>query len=134
MERLASISGRFFVVVSHIYSNFRRYLESPLILNSYTFFNSFISRGRSTLLPAVKLKPKAIFGRMFSEDQELYRVSVVVKHDDGKYLVHFIDFGNTEVKLQSELFNIPALVYIQHIFLIHSRTLLDFIQAFGAYD
>ena len=106
--------------VSHIYSNFRRYLESPLILNSYTFFNSFISRGRSTLLPAVKLKPKAIFGRMFSEDQELYRVSVVVKHDDGKYLVHFINFGNTEVKLQSELFNIPALVYIQHIFLCHN--------------
>ena len=71
---------------------------------------------------------------MFSEDQELYWVSVVAKHDDGKYLVHFIDFGNTEVKLQSELFNIPALVYIQHIFLIYSRTLLDFIQAFGAYD
>ena len=76
------------------------------ILN-YKFLSLFYSIFFLDLLPAVKLKPKAIFGSKFSEDQELYRASVVAKQDDGKFLVQFVDFGNTEVKLQSELFNIP---------------------------
>jgi len=59
------------------------------------------------LIPAVKLKPKAVFGSKFSEDQELYRASILAKQDDGKFLVQYIDFGNTEEKQQSELFNIP---------------------------
>ena len=46
----------------------------------------------------MKLKPKAVFGSKFSEDQELYRASILAKQDDGKFLVQYIDFGNTEEK------------------------------------
>ena len=40
---------------------------------------------------------------------------------------------STSLKIQF-LVKLVALVYIQHIFLIYSRTLFDFIPALGAYD
>ena len=48
-----------------------------------------------------------MFGCEFSEDEGFYRAAIVEKEGTNKARVQFIDFGNYEVKLLSDLLIIP---------------------------
>ena len=48
-----------------------------------------------------------MFGCVFSEDEGFYRAAIVEKEGSNKARVQFIDFGNYEVKLLSDLLIIP---------------------------
>ena len=59
------------------------------------------------LTPSNKWRPGAVFGCEFSEDEGFYRAAIVEKEGTNKARVQFIDFGNYEVKLLSDLLIIP---------------------------
>ena len=59
------------------------------------------------LTPTSKFRRGAVFGCTYSADGDLYRAVLVDKEPDSKVKIQFIDFGNTEIKGEKELFCIP---------------------------
>ncbi|XP_066210109.1 serine/threonine-protein kinase 31 isoform X1 [Saccopteryx leptura] len=53
------------------------------------------------------LDPKKIYGGLFSEDKCWYRCRVLKIISDEKWLVRYIDYGNTEILNRSDIVEIP---------------------------
>ena len=62
---------------------------------------------QKTLTKATRKKPGAVFGVIYSDDGELYRVVLKDKAGPGNVLVQYIDFGNSEVVPVESLMNLP---------------------------
>ena len=63
---------------------------------------------QETLTKATRKKAGAVFGAVYSDDGELYRVVVKDKAGPGKVTIHYMDFGNSDVVAVEALMNLPG--------------------------